>query len=103
VPAAPGPPRVVDAPPALLSHALVERVAAVRARELSACDGGEELRGEVTVRFAVDAAGRVSNAQVATTLRKPRVAACILRSVQKWQFPPQGDAGAQGTYTLSFQ
>jgi serine/threonine protein kinase len=102
-PAAPAPPLVVDAPPAQLSHALVERVAAEHSRELSKCDGGEELRGEISVRFSVDAAGKVSKAQVATMLRKPQVAACILRSVQKWQFPPQPGAGALGTYTLSFQ
>jgi TonB family protein len=86
-----------------MSHALVERVAAGHSRELSRCDGGEELRGEVTVRFWVDVAGKVTKAQLATTLRKPGVAACILRAVQTWQFPPQGDAGALGTYTLSFQ
>ncbi len=95
-------PAVVDAPLVVLSHALVERVAAAHARELSACDDGDDLRGEVAVRFSVDSTGKVSNAQVTTTPRKPRVATCILRSVQKWQFPRQGDAGAQGTYTLSF-
>jgi TonB family protein len=94
---------VVDAPPALLSHRLVERIASQHARELSKCEGGEELRGEVTVRFSVDAAGKVKNAQVATTLGKPRVAACLLRAVHGWQFPPQGEAGALGAYTLSFQ
>jgi TonB family protein len=86
-----------------LDHALIDRVAAEHSRELSRCDGGDELRGEVTVRFSVDAAGKVSKAQLATTLRKPGVAACILRAVQGWQFPAPGEAGAQGTYTLSFQ
>ena len=61
------------------------------------------MQGAVTVRFTVDASGKVVKAQVATGGGKPKVAACILRSVQKWQFPPQSAAGADGTYTLSFQ
>ncbi|HEX3765303.1 MAG TPA: protein kinase [Kofleriaceae bacterium] len=105
-PAAPAPQSAsapADTTPALLSHAVVERIASQHARELSRCDGGEPLRGEVTVRFSVEPTGKVSKAQLATTLGKPKVATCILRSVQNWQFPPPGDAGALGTYTLSFQ
>jgi TonB family protein len=82
---------------------MLDRVAADHTRELSRCEGREELHGEVTVRFLVDPDGRVTKAQVATTLGKPKVAACILRSVQKWQFPAQPASGAQGTYTLSFR
>lgn len=98
--AAPAPP--VD-PVAQLSHSVIDRVAAEHARDLSRCDGGEELHGEVTVKFAIDAVGKVTQAQVATTIKKPKVASCILRLLQKWQFPRQGAAGAQGTYTLLFQ
>jgi TonB family protein len=85
-----------------LTHAVIDRVASDHTRELSKCDGGEDVHGEITVRFAVDAAGKVIKAQVASAGNKPTVAACILRSVQKWQFPPQSTTGAQGTYTLSF-
>ena len=99
----PRPTPVADPTPPLLSHALVERIAGQHARELSRCDGGEPLRGEITVRFSVDPTGKVRQAQLATTLGKPRVAGCILRSVQNWQFPRPGEAGALGTYTLSFQ
>lgn len=81
---------------------MVDRVAAAHRRELSKCDGGEELHGEITVRFALDAGGKVVNAQVATQLGKPRVAACLLHVVQGWHFDGQA-AGTQGTYTLSFQ
>ncbi|HET7505434.1 MAG TPA: protein kinase [Kofleriaceae bacterium] len=110
VPVAPAPPAVAaPVPPAAdqvvpqLSHAAIDRVAAEHQRDLSRCDGGEELHGEVTVKFAIDAAGKVTQAQVATTIKKPQVATCILRLLQKWQFPRQGSAGAQGTYTLLFQ
>jgi TonB family protein len=97
------PPKPASDTPALLPPPVVDRVASVHTRELSKCDGGEQLHGEITVRFTVDAAGKVTKAQVSTSLSKPKVAACVLRSVQKWQFPPQSSSGAQGTYTLSFQ
>ena len=87
----------------MLSHAVVDRIASDHSRDLSKCDGGDEIHGEITVKFAVDAAGKVTKAQVATALKKPKVAACILRALQKWEFPRQGPIGAQGTYTLSFQ
>jgi TonB family protein len=89
--------------PVVLSRAAIERVAADHARALSKCDAGEPLHGEIAVHFLVDAQGKVDKAQLAMPLRKPKVAACILRLVQKWQFPPQPASGAQGTYTLSFR
>jgi serine/threonine protein kinase len=101
--ATPATPPVADALPPQLTHAAVDRVAAVHTRELSKCEFGEDLHGEVTVRFLIDDTGKVITAQVQSTLNKPKVAACILRSVQKWQFPPQHTIGAQGTYTLAFQ
>jgi TonB family protein len=64
--------------------------------------GGDQIHGEVTVKFMVDPAGHVTKAQLQTSLKKPAVAACILRSVQGWLFPAQ-PTGASGTYTLSFQ
>ncbi|HEU4731202.1 MAG TPA: protein kinase [Kofleriaceae bacterium] len=103
VPAVAAPAPVAEQGAPQLSHAVVDRVAAEHARELSRCDGGEELHGEVTVKFAIDATGKVAQAQVATTIKKPQVATCILRLLQKWQFPRQGAAGALGTYTLLFQ
>jgi TonB family protein len=90
--------------PAQLSHTLVERVASDHSRELTKCEGGENLHGDITVQFMVDANGKVTKAQIATALKKqPKLTACILRAVQKWQFGKQGPTGALGTYTLSFQ
>jgi len=107
----PPPPAVAAAvapPPAeiglpQLGHSLVERVASDHSRELSKCDDKEDLHGDVTVKFMIDASGKVSKAQVATAMKKPKFVGCILRVLQKFQFPKQGPAGAQGTYTLSFQ
>ena len=86
-----------------LGHALVERVASDHGKDLSKCDDNENLHGDVTVRFMIDTAGKVTNAQVATSMKKPKFIACILRVLQKFQFPKQPRGGAQGTYTLSFQ
>jgi TonB family protein len=87
---------------AQIAHVVVESVASGHLKELSKCDS-EGLHGEITVKFIVDASGKVSKAQLASVIKKYKLAACILRSVQKWQFPKQGPGGAQGTYTLSFQ
>ena len=107
-PAAASPPAASSAPPARatpaapLSRAVVDRAAAEHARELAQCDGGQDLHGEVTVRFTLDADGNVAKAQLTYELGKPRVANCILRQVETWHFAGQA-AGAQGAYTVSFQ
>jgi TonB family protein len=88
--------------PAQITHLVVEHVASAHLRELSKCDA-EDLHGEITVKFIVDAGGKVTKSQLASAVKKHKLAACILRSVQKWQFPRQAPTGAQGTYTLSFQ
>jgi len=100
--AAPAAPAPIEIGLPQLGHALVERVASDHGKDLSKCDGNE-LHGDITVKFMIDATGKVSKAQVATTMKKPKLVACILRVLQKWQFPKQGPGGAQGTYTLSFQ
>ena len=88
--------------PAQIAHVVVEHVASGHLKELSKCDS-EDLHGEITVKFSVESSGKVSKAQLASAIKKYKLAACILRSVQKWQFPKQGPGGAQGTYTISFQ
>ena len=100
-PAAAPPPQDIGLPQ--LGHALVERVASDHSKELSKCDDNENLHGDVTVKFMIDMGGKVSKAQVATSLKKPKFIACILRVLQKFQFPKQPPGGAQATYTLSFQ
>lgn len=101
-PSAPPPAAAAAEGPAQIAHSVVEYVASSHLRELSKCDS-EDMHGEIAVKIIVDAGGKVSKAQLATAVKKHKLAACILRSVQKWQFPKQGPTGAQGTYTLSFQ
>jgi eukaryotic-like serine/threonine-protein kinase len=110
-PAASGAAAITSAPPApalpvgpvQLSKAIVERVAADHQRELSKCEGSEQLRGEITVSFSVDANGKVTRPQLRSSLKKHKVEACILQVVNKWRFPKPGPTGAQGAHTLSFQ
>ena len=101
--AAPVPPPVAEIGLPQLGHSLVERVASDHSRELAKCDDKEDLHGDVTVKFMIDANGKVSKAQVATSMKKPKFVGCLLRVLQKFQFPKQGPGGAQATYTLSFQ
>jgi TonB family protein len=97
------PPPVAEIGLPQLGHSLVERVASDHSRELAKCDDKEDLHGDVTVKFMIDANGNVSKAQVATSMKKPKFIGCLLRVLQKFQFPKQGPGGAQATYTLSFQ
>jgi serine/threonine-protein kinase len=105
--AMPAKPAAPDASAALaipvIPQVLVNRVAWESSRELSKCEGKDTLKGEVTVKFMVAPDGRVTQPQIATKMGKPKLAACILRSIARWRFPSQGPAGAQGSYTLVFQ
>src|SRR5206468_4198840 len=103
-PIAPVAPAAVEAPTlAKLSPAAVDSVASTHRKDLSKCEGMDELKGEVSVRFEIDASGRVVKSQVSSTLGKPKVAGCILRTVQSWTFPKPGTGGATGVYAASFQ
>jgi serine/threonine-protein kinase len=85
-----------------LPQGIINRVAWDHSKELARCEHKEAGRGEVTVRFHVTAAGSVTKPQIATAMGKPKLAACILRSLQKWKFPRQPAGGAQGSYTVIF-
>ncbi|MBL9014298.1 MAG: AgmX/PglI C-terminal domain-containing protein, partial [Myxococcales bacterium] len=103
--AVPAAPVVVETPPmAKLSAGSVSAVASQHSRELAKCEGGAQLSGEITVRFEINAAGRVVKSQVSSTLKNPKVTGCILMALRTWQFPkPSTGGGAEGTYTMSYQ
>jgi hypothetical protein len=92
------------ATPALpqLSQGVINRVAWDHSRELSKCDDKEAGKGDVTVKFIVNADGKVTKPQITTQRSNPKLAGCILRSLQKWKFPRQPASGAQGSYTITF-
>ncbi|HEY4242488.1 MAG TPA: protein kinase [Kofleriaceae bacterium] len=102
VAAAPAAPVVVDAPLVTLASGVIDRVANAHGKELTKCEGSEALKGEITVRFEVGPNGQVTKSQIKSAMGKPKVAGCILRSLQHWSFPKQ-TSGAQGTYSLVFQ
>jgi TonB family protein len=99
-PAAPAP----AAAPAIpqLAQGIINRVAWDHSRDFAKCEGKDTVKGEVTVKFHVTADGKVTKPQIATQMRAPKLAACILRSLQKWKFPRQPATGAQGSYTIIF-
>jgi TonB family protein len=110
LPPPPAPPAIAAAPAAppeaalpSLPQGLINRVAWSYSKDLAKCEGKEALKGEVVVKFLVAPDGRVTTPQITTKMGKPKLAACILRSLMRWKFPPQPPTGAQGTYSLVFQ
>jgi TonB family protein len=103
VAAAPAP-QIVEAPQmAVLSNATVSAVASDHSRELGKCEGGSELHGDVAVSFQIDGAGKVVKSQLSTSIKNPKVSACILKSVQSWKFPKPPSGAAKGVYSISYQ
>ena len=88
---------------AQMSNATVTAVASDHAKQLSKCEGSDELHGEVSVSFQIDANGKVVKSQVASSIKNPKVAGCILRAVQSWQFPKPPAGAAKGLYSMSYQ
>ncbi|HTL31684.1 MAG TPA: protein kinase [Kofleriaceae bacterium] len=102
--AAPAAPQVVEAPQmAVLSNATVSGVASDHSRELGKCEGGAELHGDVAVSFQIDAGGKVVKSQLSSSIKNPKVSACILKSVQGWKFPKPPSGAAKGVYSISYQ
>ena len=109
--APPAPPAATPVPPpapiepqlAHLSQASVEGVASQHRKELSKCEGTDELHGEVSVKFEINATGRVAKSQVSSTLKNSKVSGCILRVIQGWQFTKPPSGAAEGSYTMSYQ
>ncbi len=96
-------PPTIELQVARLSGPTVEAVASQHRKALSKCEGTEELHGDITVKFQINAAGRVVKSQVSSTAKNPKVSGCILRVIQGWQFPKPPASGAEGTYSMSYQ
>lgn len=101
---APAPmPKEIERQIATLSNATVSGVASDNARQLAACEKGAALHGDVSVSFQIDANGKVVKSQLSSTMKNPKVAGCILRSVQTWKFPRPMSGAAKGVYSISYQ
>jgi TonB family protein len=102
--AAPAPPPTVAEPPmAMLSNATVSAIASDHARQLAKCEGTETLHGDVSVSFQIDASGKVVKSQLSSSIKNPKVAGCILKAVQSWQFPKPPSGSAKGVYSIDYQ
>jgi TonB family protein len=103
---APAPAPAVVAAPAIaqLSQATVQMVAGDHSRQLGKCDTfAENVHGEVSVSFQIDANGKVVKSQLAASVKNPKLAACILKAVSSWQFPKPPTGAAKGVYSIDYQ
>jgi serine/threonine protein kinase len=102
-PVAPAP--AVEAAPAvtLLSAATVSLVAGDHAAQLAKCENQATLHGDVSISFAINAAGKVISSQLSSTIHNVKVAVCILTAVRSWQFPKPPSGAAKGVYTITYQ
>jgi outer membrane biosynthesis protein TonB len=102
-PAAALAPKEIETQIAMLSNATVNGAASDHARQLSACESGSALHGDVVVSFQIDANGKVVKSQLSSTIKNPKVSGCILKSVQSWKFPRPMAGAAKGVYSISYQ
>ncbi|HSD90620.1 MAG TPA: TonB family protein [Kofleriaceae bacterium] len=101
---APAPVKEVEGPVIpTLSNATVSAVASDHSRDLAKCEGGAELHGDVAVSFQIDATGKVEKSQLSSSIKNPKVSACILKTVQGWKFPKPPSGAAKGVYSISYQ
>lgn len=70
-----------------------------------ACRVDSSLTGRVTVRFSVSPDGRVASSGVeSSTLRDPKVGACVAAEIGKLTFPkPSGGGGVMVTFPFDFR
>jgi len=87
----------------VLSTATVSMVANDHAAQLSKCEGGNSLHGDIAVTFEINAAGRVTKSQVSSTIKNIKVVSCILTAVRSWPFPKPPSGAAKGVYTITYQ
>jgi serine/threonine protein kinase len=99
----PPPPAVIEPVIARLSDATISAVAGDHAKQLSKCENGAELHGDVSVTFQIDGTGKVIKSQLSSTINNTKVAACVLTAVRSWSFPRPPSGSAKGVYSINYQ
>lgn len=98
---------VVDSPAtpapvvAELSSITIDGVASAHAAQIAKCDSSQ-LHGTLAIAFQIDAAGKVTSAQLSSTAGKPTAAVCVLRAVHSWVFPKPPTGAAKGVYSITY-
>jgi len=102
---APVPEAPVQAEPVIpqLSNATVSAVASDHAKQLSKCENGTELHGDISIAFQIDNTGKVKSSQMSSTIKNTKIAACILSALRSWQFPRPPTGAAKGVYSINYQ
>ena len=72
--------------PGELADATIHAVGAGHLREALACEAGRSPHGELAIRFAVDAAGKVTRVDLMAGTSDPAYAACMVHDLASWQF-----------------
>ena len=88
---------------AQLSQATVQMVASDHSAQLGKCENGATVHGEISVTFQIDGNGKVVKSQLATSVKNPKLAGCILKAVVSWKFPRPPTGEAKGTYSIDYQ
>ena len=88
---------------ATLSNATVSAIASDHSKEISQCEGSADLHGDIAVTFQIDGTGKVVKSQLSSSIKNPKVAACILKAVQSWKYPKPPSGSAKGVYSISYQ
>jgi len=63
---------------------------------------GHSMKGTVDLQFQVSDTGKVHRVQVQSTLKDPRVAACIVKAATAWTFPGHTGGDASAAYPFTF-
>ena len=105
---APAPVVAAVAPkPAGIDAVTVSSVVGGHEAEVQRCfaDGKKKngnLKGTLSLQLQVDAGGKVHRVQIQSTLKDPLVAACVVKSANRWQFPARaGGEAATVSYPFS--
>lgn len=103
------PPRVSQGKPPVVNgidEGILQRILRAHGVHLKACyetarQQDPALEGTVTLRFVIDARGRVSSTTVRRrTLQSEAMEACVLKHSRRWKFPRPGD-GKDVTVTFT--
>jgi eukaryotic-like serine/threonine-protein kinase len=103
VPAVAEQPKVIEQTMQMLSNATVSAIASDHSGQLAKCENGSSLHGDIAVSFQIDGTGKVVKSQLSSSIKNPKVSACILKAVQSWKFPKPPSGAAKGVYTISYQ
>jgi hypothetical protein len=86
-----------------ISDETISAIAADHGEQLTACSHPNELSGEVSIAFEIDAKGAVAKTVMSSTVHNMATSDCVLGAVRGWKFPEPASGTASGVYTLTYR